>query len=194
MGVYKHLLGDPASVAAFRHLYSIPANVEVKLDGPNDGLVMDDSWMPFWLVTVVEAGVRFPFHPLIRDCLREWNLCPCQLLPNGYKIIMGAVQLNKILGIDLSVADIEETYDLCKSTYGNTHYLWLRVGRAGFVTVLEDSNRYAGEDRVSSREDGSSARQKLTQQSKSLVKWESLQIKAEVFGLWLFFSFSYLPD
>ena len=56
--------------------------------------------------------------------------------------------LNEILGIDLGVPDIKETFDLCKSTDGNTHYLRLRVGRAGFVTVLEDSNRYAGVDRV----------------------------------------------
>ncbi|XXG88384.1 hypothetical protein AAC387_Pa12g0598 [Persea americana] len=146
MGVYRHLLGYQVSVAVFRNLYSIPANVEVRPDGPNDGFVMDDGWMPLWLVTVVEAGVRFPFQPLLRDCLREWNLCPCQLLPNGYKIIMGAVQLNRILGINLGVPDIEDTYDLCKSTDGNAYYLRLRVGRAGFVTVLEDSNRYVGED------------------------------------------------
>ncbi|XXG39832.1 hypothetical protein AAC387_Pa01g0692 [Persea americana] len=148
MGVYRHLLGDLASVAAFRYLYKIPANVEVRIDGPDDGLVMDDGWMPFWLVIVMETGVRFPLHPLLRDCLREWKLCHCQLLPNGYKIIMGAVRLNEILGIDLGFSDIEETYDLCKSTDGNTHYLRLRVGRASFVTVLEDSNQYAGEDHV----------------------------------------------
>ena len=115
MGVYRHLVGDPVSITLFRKMYKIPANVEVRPDGPDDGFVMDDGWMPFWLVAIVEAGVRFPLHSLLRDCLREWNLSPCQLLPNGYKIIMGAVRLNEILGINLSVPDIEETYDLCKS-------------------------------------------------------------------------------
>ena len=91
-------------------------------------------------------GVRFPLHPLLKDCLREWNLCPCQLLPNGYKIIMGIVQLNRVLGISLGVLDIEDAYDLCKSTDGNSYYLRLRVGRAGFVTALEDSNWYAADD------------------------------------------------
>ena len=61
---------------------------------------------------------------------------------------MGVVRLNEILGIDLGVPDIEDKYDLCKSAEGNTHYLRLRVCGAGFVTALEDSNRYAGEDRV----------------------------------------------
>ena len=44
--------------------------------------------------------------------------------------------------------DIEDTYDLCKSAEGDTYYLRLRVRRTGFVTALEDSNKYAGEDRV----------------------------------------------
>ncbi|XXG88268.1 hypothetical protein AAC387_Pa12g0501 [Persea americana] len=104
--------------------------------------------MPFWLVTVVEVGVRFPLHPLLRDCLWEWYICPCQLLPNGYKIIMGVVQLNKILGISLDVSDIEDVYDLCKSVDGNSYYLRLRTGQVGFVITLEDSYRYAGDDRV----------------------------------------------
>ncbi|XXG42399.1 hypothetical protein AAC387_Pa01g2690 [Persea americana] len=148
MGVYRHLLGDPGSIDHFRDLYKVPSNVEVRPDYPEDGLTYRDGWMPFWLVTVVEAGVRFPLHPLVRDCLWEWRLCPCQLLPNGYKIIMGVVRLNQILEIGLGVPDIEDTYDLCKSAEGDTYYLRLRVRRTGFVTALEDSNRYAGEDRV----------------------------------------------
>ena len=140
------MLEDPISIAVFRNMYKIPANVEVRPDGPDDGLAYDDGWMPFWLVTVVEAGIRFPLHPLLRDCLWEWNLCPRQLLSNRYKIIMGVVLLNGILGINLSVPDIEDTYDLCKSAEGNTHYLRLRVGRTGFVTELEDFYKYTGDD------------------------------------------------
>ncbi|XXG68535.1 hypothetical protein AAC387_Pa06g1598 [Persea americana] len=148
MGVYRHLLGDSDSIVHFRDLYKVPSNVEVRPDTPDDGLTYRDGWMPFWLVSVVEGGVRFPLHPLVRDCLWEWRLCPCQLLPNAYKIIMGVVRLNQILGIGLGVPDIEDTYDLCKSPEGDTYYLRLRVRRAGFVTALEDSNRYAGEDKV----------------------------------------------
>ncbi|XXG47101.1 hypothetical protein AAC387_Pa02g1800 [Persea americana] len=61
---------------------------------------------------------------------------------------MGVVRLNQILGIGLGVPNIEDTYDLCKSAEGDTYYLRLRVRRTGFVTALEDFNRYAGEDKV----------------------------------------------
>ena len=117
------MLKDHVSITVFRTQHNIPANIEVRPDGPTDGYIFHNGWMPFWLVTVVKAGVRFPLHPLLRDCLRECNLCPFQLLPNGYKIIMEVVQLNKILGISLGVPDIEDIYDLCKSTDGNSYYL-----------------------------------------------------------------------
>ena len=61
---------------------------------------------------------------------------------------MGVVQLNRILGISLGVSDIEDVYDLFKSTDENSYYLRLRIGRVGFVTALKDSYRYAGDDRV----------------------------------------------
>ncbi|XXG88751.1 hypothetical protein AAC387_Pa12g0924 [Persea americana] len=69
MGIYRHLLGDPGSIAYFRDAYKIPDNMEVRSDGPDDGLTYRDGWMPFWLVSVVEGGVPFPLHPLVRDCL-----------------------------------------------------------------------------------------------------------------------------
>ena len=148
MGAFRHLLEDHVSIIVFRTLYHIPTNVEVRPDSPTNGFVFHNGWIPFWLVTAVEAGVRFPLHPLLRNCLQEWNLCPFQLLPNGYKIIMGVVQLNRILGMSLGVLYIEEVYDLCKSTDGNSYYLQLRIDRAAFVTALEDSYQYAGDDRV----------------------------------------------
>ena len=67
-------------------------------------------------------------------------------MPNGFKIIMGVVKLNRILGINLGVPDIEDVYDLCK--FGDVYYLRVRAKLFGFVTALEDSNRYAGDDRL----------------------------------------------
>ncbi|KAJ8617840.1 hypothetical protein MRB53_014026 [Persea americana] len=114
MGVYRYLLEGEQVVAAFRAQYNIPADVKVRLDNPEDptdGLIFHNGWMSFWLVTVVEGGVR-------------------------------------VLGISLGVSDIEDVYDLCKSVDRNSYYLRIRSSRAGFVTVLEDSYQYAGDDRI----------------------------------------------
>ena len=69
-------------------------------------------------------------------------------MSNGFKIIMGVVELNRILGINLGVPDIEDVYDLCKSRDEDIYYLRAREKRSGFVTALEDSNRYVGDDCV----------------------------------------------
>lgn len=137
MGVYRYWLENPQAVANFRAKYGIPDNVQVRLDNPEDpfdGSIFHNGW------------IRFLLHSLLRACLREWNLCPYQLMPNDFKIIMGVVELNRILGINLGVPDIEDVYNLCKS--GDVYYLRARAKRSGFVTALEDSNRYAGDDRL----------------------------------------------
>ena len=65
-------------------------------------------------------------------------------MPNGFRIIMGVVELNRILDINLGVYDIEDVYDLCKSGGGdNTYYLWVKATRRCFVNALEDSYQYA---------------------------------------------------
>ncbi|XXG59957.1 hypothetical protein AAC387_Pa04g1954 [Persea americana] len=153
MGVYRYLLEGVHAIAAFRVQYNIPANVEVRLDNPDDpsdGLVVNDGLMPFLACDRYRrgGGVQFSLHLLLRDCLWEWHLCPCQLIPNSFKIFMGVVQLNRILGISLGVSDIEDLYDLCKSGDGNSYYLLIRSGRASFVTALEDSYQFAGENRI----------------------------------------------
>ena len=63
MGAFRHMLEDPATITVFRTQYNIPANVEVRSDGPTDGYVFHNGWMPFWLVTVVEVGGPVPPSP-----------------------------------------------------------------------------------------------------------------------------------
>ena len=137
------MVRKPTAVVDFRARYGIPNNVEVRLDNPEDpfdGIIFHNGWMPFWLGTVIEGGVRSPLHPLLRDCLREWNICHCQLMLNSFKIIIGVVELNRILGINLGVSDIEDVYDLCKSEDGDVYYLRVRARRSGFFTTLKASN------------------------------------------------------
>ena len=105
--------------------------------------------MLFLLVTVIKGGVRFPLHPVLRTCLKKWHLCPYQLIPNGFKILMGVAELKRILCINLGVHDIEDVYDLCMSGGGdNTCYLWVRANRQCFINELEDTNKYAEDNRL----------------------------------------------
>ena len=58
------MLEDPHTIDVFRAQYNIPANIEVRLDNPEDpfdDLVVHDGWVLFWLVTIVEGGFGSPF-------------------------------------------------------------------------------------------------------------------------------------
>ena len=74
MGIYRHWLENPQAMAEFKARYRIPVDVQIRLDDPEnpfDGLTFTNGWMSFMLVTVIEGGVRFPLHPLMRICLRK---------------------------------------------------------------------------------------------------------------------------
>ena len=148
MGCYRYKLNSPEEIARFRGDYHIPDDVNLRLDNNLDGYAFYNGEMPFYLVTIVEGGVRFPLHPLLRECLSRWRLCPCQMLPNSHKIIMGVVELNRLLGTDLGIHDIEHCYDLVKSPNEETYYLRAKKDKECLVNSLEDSNKYAGDDRV----------------------------------------------
>ena len=138
---------DPQDLARFRANYSIPDDVRVKPAHPVDYDLRRYSggWMPFPLIFVFEGGVRFPLHPLLREFLSTWRLTPCQLRPNGYKVIMGTAKLNEILETHLDVHDIEHAYDVCKGRE-KTFYLRVKKGHQGFVSALDDSHKYAEEE------------------------------------------------
>ncbi|RWR75234.1 hypothetical protein CKAN_00360800 [Cinnamomum micranthum f. kanehirae] len=149
MGIYSHWVENDIALDGLRGAYEIPEDVLIRRADPADYALRSYSggWMPFPLIAIVEGGVRFPLDPLLRACLSTWALSPCQLSPNGYKVIMGTAVLNKSLGIDLGVHDIEDVYDICKSKEDG-YYLRVRPQCTAFVTALEDSSKYAGDDLV----------------------------------------------
>ena len=57
--------------------------------------------------------------------------------------------MNEVLGLDCSVHDIEDVYDVCKSNVNDrAYYLWVKVKSSIIVTGPEDNTRYAGDDRL----------------------------------------------
>ena len=85
----------------------------------------------------------------MRACLQKWQLTPCQLLPNCFKIVIGVVKINEVLGLECSVHDFEDVYDVCKSNVADdSYYFRVRVKDTNIVKGLEDNTKYAGDDRI----------------------------------------------
>ena len=139
----RELCNTPAKMEEFRRRYEIPDSIGLELADVGD--VHQATWetihMP--VVDIVEGGVRFPLHPLLRETLAYYRLCPRQVSPNMIRIIMGVVELNRLLGTSLGVWDIQFCYSACRAPSG-TFYLKCRKDFMKLVTDLPDSAR--GED------------------------------------------------
>ncbi|RZS13972.1 hypothetical protein BHM03_00045613 [Ensete ventricosum] len=102
------------SLAVIRERYNIP--IEYGLHVPHPGQHPYSSDAPGMCISVdaLEAGLRFPLHPLIEECLRWWRISPSQVAPNSWRYLV--VFLGECRG-----ARIIETRDLFMALDWSAH-------------------------------------------------------------------------
>ena len=84
--------------------------------------------------------------PLLADFLCYFNLAPTQVNPNIFRIVMGTVELNRRLGLELSTYDIVQTYILHHNTKTDAYSLCPRGINFTLVNDLPDTNRGFDDD------------------------------------------------
>lgn len=135
---------SPDRISGFQRHCSIPDDVHLSLveDSTTDMQRTDESTIIFPLLSIVEGGVRFPLYPFLRVVFRHWGLIPSQPNVNFFHIIMGIIELNRRLKINLSIPAIRHCYVLAKSTGRLGHY-FLRAKDTDhhLVTMLASSGK-----------------------------------------------------
>lgn len=83
-----------------------------------------------------------PLHPFLRVVLRHWGLIPSQPNVNFFRIIMGIIELNQRLRINLGIPAIRHCYALAKSSGRQGRY-FLRAKDTNhhLVTMLASSGK-----------------------------------------------------
>ena len=82
-------------MAVFRRHYGVPNDVHLEYRFRKDALTSEPGDLILPLVAIIEGGVCFPMDPLLADFLDYFNLCPNQISPNIFRIVMGMVELNR---------------------------------------------------------------------------------------------------
>lgn len=139
MGRFRNLCDNETHMEAFRRRYEVPDDVNLALALPGtDTHDQTEGRIHVPLLAVVEGGVRFPLHPLLVEIYNICRLSPLQLCPNFYRVVMGVVALNRLLGTNLGWYDIRRLYSVCPTTHG-TYYLKIWDKERRLVTDLPNS-------------------------------------------------------
>ncbi len=145
-GKLSRYVNTPEAMAVFRHLYEIPNNVGLRYVHWSDALPPSAGELLIPVVAVVEGGVHFPMDPLLADFLNYFSLSPTQVNPNIFRIMMGTVELNRRLGLELSTYDIVRTYILYHNSKTESYSLRPRDINFTLVNGLPDTNRGFDDD------------------------------------------------
>uniref|UniRef100_A0A2N9I524 Uncharacterized protein n=1 Tax=Fagus sylvatica TaxID=28930 RepID=A0A2N9I524_FAGSY len=145
-GKLSRFVNTPEAMAVFRHVYEIPNDVRLRYVHWSDALNPPTGDLLIPVVAIVEGGIRFPMDPLLADFLNYFRLSPSQVNPNVFRIVMGTVELNRRLGLGLSIHDIVRTYILHHNTKTEAYSLHPRDVNFTLVNGLPDTNRGFDED------------------------------------------------
>ena len=79
----------PSYGATFARRYQPPFRVRVWSPNVLTFYVVSVPKMVCFFEVAFDNGLRFPLHPFIKGVLQHFNVCPSQLSPNGWGILVG---------------------------------------------------------------------------------------------------------
>ena len=82
-----------------------------------------------------DNGLRFPLHPFIKGVLQHFNVCPSQLAPNGWGILVGLLAFFRDRGLGVpSIALLLYLFNPKETTEGFLYF----PRRSGAPLVIFD--------------------------------------------------------
>ena len=89
----------PSYGATFAKRYRPPLGVRVWSPDVLTSYVVSVPEMVCFFEVAFENGLHFPLHPFIKGVLQHFNVCPSQLAPNGWGILVGLLAFFRDKGL-----------------------------------------------------------------------------------------------
>ena len=132
---------DPSYGVTFAERYRPPPDIRIWTP---DVLTFYAAYVP-GMVCLFEVafdnGLHFPLHPFMKGVLQHFNICPSQLAPNGWGILVGLLAFFRDRGLGVpSVALLLHLFSLKETTEGFL-YFSRRSGAPLVISDLPSSHR-----------------------------------------------------
>ena len=88
-----------------------------------------------------ENGLLFPLHPFIKGVLQHFNICPSQLAPNGWGILVGLLDFFRDRGLGVPSVALLLYLFTSKETVEGFLYFSRRPGSPLVISDLPSSHR-----------------------------------------------------
>ena len=131
----------PSYGTTFAKRYRPPFGVQVWCPDVLTFYVVSVPKMVCFFEVAFDNGLRFPLHPFIKGVLQHFNVCPSQLAPNGWGILVGLLAFFRDKGLGVpSVALLLYLFNL-KETAKGFLYFSRRLGAPLVISYLPSSHR-----------------------------------------------------
>ena len=131
----------PSYGATFAKLYRPPFGVRVWSPDVLTFYVVSVPKMVCFFEVAFDNGLRFPLHPFIKGVLQHFNVCPSQLVANGWGILVGLLALFRDKGLGVpNVALLLYLFSL-KETAEGFLYFSRRFGASLVISDLSSFHR-----------------------------------------------------
>ena len=125
----------PLYGATFAKHYRPPFGVRVWSLNVLTSYVVPVPKMVCFFEVAFDNGLRFPLHPFIKGVLQHFNVCPSQLSPNCWGILVGLLVFFRDKGLDVpSIALFLYLFSMKESTEGFLYF----SRHAGAPLVISD--------------------------------------------------------
>ena len=113
----------PLYGATFAMRYRPPFNVRVWSPDVLTSYVVPVPMMVCFFEVAFDNGLRFPLHPFIKRVLQHFNVCPSQLSPNCWGILVGLLVFFRDKGLGVpSIALFLDLFSVKESTEGFLYF------------------------------------------------------------------------
>ena len=132
---------DPSYEVTFPERYRPPHGVRIWTPDVLTFYAASVPGMVCFFEVAFDNGLRFPLHPFMKGVLQHFNICPSQLAPNGWGILVGLLAFFRDRGLGIpSVALLLHLFSPKETTEGFL-YFSRRSGAPLVISDLPSSHR-----------------------------------------------------